>query len=466
MFDLRKTFKNKIKTNMSKDEIAHLLNTNPKAYEIFESKYRLLAMDCVDFSNTKATEFTPEQKNLISRIEAELLSQVRTYIYEPNRTENNGITVMGYDIADYHAFVTLEEIRETFKDNAPQVTAFFQKRDIKDKASVILMEYLKTFMDDAEPVEKRRLSYNMFRQGLDILDIDGLMYEMIDCNVNSMGYWLPEIIAPVRQFGFFKIPETRIMKVPMNVLQLTRCEYGELTCSTMEIVNGLCKMVFHLDPDKEYFIKTGTYSSKFDFRNAHINGADEVNTIGEYFLFNHGRACQMAGPLNIPCIYGMSTTTEWVVREYIQDKEDNPCIYKGLPLHTEYRVFVDFDTNEILSIVPYWEPNTMKERFGDGADRNIHDLHDYAIYKKHESVLMERYNNNFSKVKSEIEKFIPEVKLSGQWSIDIMQNGDDFWLIDMALAQNSMFKESIPINKRHTQRENWLPDLSKTKKGF
>ncbi|MBR0283080.1 MAG: RICIN domain-containing protein, partial [Oscillibacter sp.] len=31
-----------------------------------------------------------------------------------------------------------------------------------------------------------------------------------------------------------------------------------------------------------------------------------------------------------------------------EDKENNPCIYKGMPLHTEYRVFVDFDTDEVL----------------------------------------------------------------------------------------------------------------------
>lgn len=56
----------------------------------------------------------------------------------------------------------------------------------------------------------------------------------------------------------------------------------------------------------------------------------------------------MASPLSQPSIYGVSTTNEWVVREFIPDKEGNPCIYKGLPLHTEYRVFVDCDTDEVL----------------------------------------------------------------------------------------------------------------------
>ena len=41
-----------------------------------------------------------------------------------------------------------------------------------------------------------------------------------------------------------------------------------------------------------------------------------------------------------------------------------------------------------------------------------------------------------------------------------MQNGDDFWLIDMALAENS-FGYDLCVNRkdRHPTEENWLPDL-------
>lgn len=54
---------------------------------------------------------------------------------------------------------------------------------------------------------------------------------------------------------------------------------------------------------------------------------------------------------------------------------------------------------------------------------------------------------------------IPDVDLPGQWSLDIMQNGDDFWLIDMALAANSAFSDKMPI--RFTiPEENWIPKLN------
>ena len=235
-------------------------------------------------------------------------------------------------------------------------------------------------------------------------------------------------------------------------MQLTRLDYNELTPATLKIVDDWAMKAFDLDPHKTYFIKTGTYSSKFDFRNAKVTGEKEVRELGEYLLFIHFQANQMAAPLSSPCIYGVSTTNTWVVREFIEDKENNPTIYKGLPLHTEYRVFADMDTKEVLGIMPYWEPNTMMKRFSE--NRNIHDTHDYITFKAHEDVLMKRYKQNKHKVLHNIEEVIKHMDMHDQWSIDIMQNGDDFWIIDMALAENSALNECIPADKRKKSVEN------------
>lgn len=51
------------------------------------------------------------------------------------------------------------------------------------------------------------------------------------------------------------------------------------------------------------------------------------------------------------------------------------------------------------------------------------------------------------------------IDLSGQWAIDVMQNGDDFWIIDMSLAQNSALNECIPESLRKPLKENWIPTL-------
>ena len=233
-----------------------------------------------------------------------------------------------------------------------------------------------------------------------------------------------------------------------------------LTPTTLQIVDNWAMRAFGLDENKTYFIKTGTYSSKFDFRNAKVTGAKEVRELGEYLLFIHFQALQMASPLSKPIIYGACTTTEWVVREYIEDKENNPCIYHGLPLHTEYRVFVDFDTDEILGINPYWDPEVMKTRFANGSDADTNDMkHDYIIYSAHEETLMRRYEENKEKVLEHIQNMLPDVSLEGQWSVDIMQNGDDFWIIDMATADTSALSGCVPAGKLKKSPEDWLPKL-------
>ena len=80
--------------------------------------------------------------------------------------------------------------------------------------------------------------------------------------------------------GFFKVPKTRVIKVPITLLQLSRLDYGLLTPGTMDVVDRFCYQAFGLDEDKDYFIKTGTWSSKFDFRNAKVTGAKEVRELG------------------------------------------------------------------------------------------------------------------------------------------------------------------------------------------
>ncbi len=126
-----------------------------------------------------------------------------------------------------------------------------------------------------------------------------------------MGHWLPQLVEACQNQKFFKIPATTVAKVPLTLLQLTRQSYTDLSPTTLAIVDRWAMKVFGLDVDKDYFIKTGTYSSKFDFRNCHVIGKSEVETLGEYLLFIHFQALQMASPLSVPTIFGACTTNEW-----------------------------------------------------------------------------------------------------------------------------------------------------------
>ena len=87
----------------------------------------------------------------------------------------------------------------------------------------------------------------------------------------------------------------------------------------------------------------------------------------------------------------------------------------------------------------------MKKRFSEESDSETDKMkHDYVIYRMHEAVLMKKYEDNLGTVIENVGTLIKDVCLPGQWSLDIMQNGNDFYIIDMATADTSALKDCIP----------------------
>lgn len=471
MFDLKSCFEKK--HNITREEAAELLKTTPEALEAFEAAYRenaLAAGPTGDLFDEDAAALRRAMKQeagepdgklkealdaLAERIVAELEGRTEVISYD----KENGLQYTKFSPEEAPA-VTNKDLSAIPEKLRPQLTGNLAKTDLGGPPSCISLLTVWKDYKTGKTAKKREAAYHLFRQGLDILDLDPVMYEMLGTNPNAAGHWFPALAEAAGKQDFFRIPETKILKVPLPMLQLTRLDYGSLNAATLQIVDDYCMRVFGLDERKEYFVKTGTYSSKFDFRNARVHGAKEVRELGEYLLYIQHQACVAAGPLSSPCIYGMSTTNEWCVREYIKDTENNPCIYHGMPLHTEYRVFADFDADEILGIAPYWDPALMKQRLGHEKDSaSVHKIHDYAIFLAHEETLMKRYRENKGLVLEKMRKLVPEISLPGQWSIDVMQNGREFWVIDMALAANSALKEYIPEGKLKAVEENWIPEI-------
>lgn len=462
---------------LEKDKIAEMLKISPETLDKFEAAYHKHGINFSDgnlfdtsskqasaelHANTDmiaaSTDDMHTVKNLTNRIVNELLYQTETLNFNGTTlTKNKFHTVIEQP-------VTIQDIKALPKKLRPQLTGTLMTKDIHEDASEVLMYYYneitKIGWDKTHPNFK--MLYGQFRRGLDMMDLDWLTYRMIDTNPNSIGHWFPELVDANADKNFFKIPKTKICKVPITLLQLSRISYETLTPTTLDIVDKWAMQTFGLDENQEYFIKTGMYSSKFDFRNAHVYSPKEVRELGEYLVFIQNQAVIMAGPLTQPSTYGMGTTVEWVVREFIPDKENNPEIYKGMPLHTEYRVFIDCDTKSVLNIHPYWDPDVMKQRFGHENDADSpHQIHDYIIYQMHEETLMKRYTENKDRIIDAVQELLPDLNLTGQWSLDIMQNDTDFWLIDMATAETSAFYDYVPKHLRNPRKENWLPDLSR-----
>ena len=444
MFNLTNIFKNR--KNASLDDIAEILKTTPNKLKEFENAY---------INASLAEEANSESLFDMGREMA--LSNITKSSIDSTELENKIVDEL-LGVVDKNDFTTIEELMSIPVENRPALAGNIIKRDIEELGYLELISTYIQAQNTKNPKLKRDL-YNHFRQGLDILDLDPIIYKILNNNKNSISNWFYELEnANNISDTIFKIPETKIVKVPLPILQLTRNNYLQLNQTTLNIVNKWAYKAFDLDENETYFVKTGTYSSKFDFRNARVTSPQEVRELGSYLLYIHFQALQMASPLSTPSIYGVSTTNEWVVRKFIKDKENAPNIYKGMPLHTEYRVFIDCDNKEILGISPYWKSNVMLKRFSTCSDKQKADMkHDYIIFKMYEDTLNERYENNKELILHNVEKLLNNLNLSGQWSLDIMQNADDFYLIDMALAENSALIECVEDkSKLNKSSEQWL----------
>lgn len=451
------------------DTAAAMLSTTPGLLREFERSYHA---NVLDRKNAPTGPLGPDARSVIesrsghdlsdavlaldARIVRELLADTSIIRYDGER-----LTAAPSLAPVPESYVTESDVDVLEPGERPQLAGELIHRQIDAVNYPLLLDMWRRATDPKRSARRRREAYGMFRTGLDLLDLDPVMYRMLDLNPASMSHWLPALAETNEGKTFFRIPKTTIAKVPMTLLQLSRVEYESLTAATLDVVDRWAQAAFGLNPDGEYFIKTGTFSSKYDYRNAHVTGPHEVAQIGEYLLYIQSQAVEMAGPLNEPAMYGVSTTNEFVVREYVPDRLDLPTIYMGLPLRCEYRCFIDCDTKELLGIHPYWDPKVMNHRFRDWPDSdNPHMRHDAVTYKLREPSLMREYEATKDLVAAHIGELLPGLELAGQWSLDVMKDDDDYWLIDMAPAERSTYYEqTVPKAQRRPMVENWIPEL-------
>lgn len=77
-----------------------------------------------------------------------------------------------------------------------------------------------------------------------------------------------------------------------------------------------------------------------------------------------------------------------------------------------------------------------------------------------EDILNQRYHESVQTVLAELKKVIPRIELTGQWSVDVMRNGNDYYIIDMALAEHSALNDCVPKNLLRAYPQQWLPGES------
>ena len=271
--------------------------------------------------------------------------------------------------------------------------------------------------------------HGLLSRTLSVSDLTAKLYERFKENPNSLYNWFNPVVKAVKNSDtVFKIPATKALRLPIELAQFIRIEYHKTSQQDKDLFNEFIFDQFELEDDKTYFIKTGTFSSKFQFANAKCH---EPREMGEYFQVINNFAMSV----------GAGQSVDLVVREYIEDVENNPTIYNGMPLRTEFRVFVDCDKDELIGVVPYWHPIVMKRALKAGLSDSMEQ--DYQTYLRHQDKLIEEYNEWLPTVRKEIKNILPNLELDGQYSIDVMKNGNDLYIIDLALMSESALTELL-----------------------
>ncbi len=455
---------------LDREECAKLLKTSPETLAAFETAYQKHMINTMDetdpLTGVSVTQLregtiptdTSSMDSIINRIVDELLAMTTGF-----SVKNGQLSFISFPETGLPP-VTAEELNTIPAPMRPLCAGSTVCKDCPGESYPALLFLWKKFKETGDIH-----FYHMFRQGLDILDLDPVLYEMLGQNPTSIENWLPQVTKAVKESDCgLTIPDTTVICVPEPLLQLSRKEYGLLNQTTKDILNRYCMKAFSLDTSKDYFVKTGTYSSKFDFRNAHVLAGHEVTELGEYLLYIQNSTVLAAGPLSQPSIYGMSTTRCWCVREYIAPKEGTPAIYRGMPLRTEFRLFIDTETGEIIGQSPYWRRDIMLHRFEMQEDKGKADMvHDSLIYRMEEEHLTAGYDVNIDRAcrcVSDLTKALrdAEIKLPArQWSVDLMLEDDTLYLIDMATAQMSALKDVCGDKLLAPEPEDyWIPQIT------
>ena len=253
-------------------------------------------------------------------------------------------------------------------------------------------------------------------------------YNRLKESKNNISYWFPK----VENCGI-KVPKTKIFDVPTEIA--FQFAYIEDSNKQKDVIDKIYNWVRdEIVPDIPFelsglcFIKNGTFSNKFNFASC-VSAGNPMDITKSLIDINY-----------VSLIYDAGGMTEFAIRSLIPyNKSKTCCIYNGMPLRNEYRVFYDFDNNKPLYIVNYWDYDYCYETISRNKTDKI-------IYENMYPELAFQYAKNKDNVMEYVDKHMKNVKdLDGIWSVDILETeNNELWLIDMAEGHRSAYWD---INK-------------------
>lgn len=250
---------------------------------------------------------------------------------------------------------------------------------------------------------------------------------------NNMSKWLPTITPVGVETKRLRIPKTAIVQIPDDICQSF---FMERPRDRERIIQFAKEQIMPKAKDAGIypgiFMKNGEFSDKYQF-NLCTPGPDEVNLAMNLISMNYDALC-----------FGADGITEVCVRELIpHNMKTTPCIYHGMPLRPEFRVFYDFDLHQPLYVVNYWDWDYCH-------DAICRDYTDKIVYEAYYPQLLDQYNKYKDGVVKMVSSDMEAVSgLKGIWSVDVMlcepqeyqhqKEYEGFWLIDMAVGHRSAY---------------------------
>ena len=255
-----------------------------------------------------------------------------------------------------------------------------------------------------------------------------------DHALNDFSYWFPK----VKDCGMH-VPPSVVVKTPQHLIDNgTFCldNNAKDTADIQAWVDGEIIPAIK-SAGLEYlplFVKNASFSGKFD--------ANENCFAMKENLTEHIKSI-MYNDLSV----GVDGFSEIVIRQRIRfNPKTTPCIYNGLPLRPEFRVFYDFDEKSVIFVANYW----AYAYCFDG----LFFLTDQIIFNHMRGELERVFAEYKDFVAQKVAWHMKNVSgLSGAWSVDIMfadypQPGEEdptMFLIDMAVAEKSAYWELRPL---------------------
>lgn len=233
---------------------------------------------------------------------------------------------------------------------------------------------------------------------------------------NLFSNWFPKI----KDCGI-RVPQSIIIQVPEHIQQCFCMEDYETDAEkiqswvTQEVLPRIRESELSGHP---LFIKNGCFSNKYEARYCFCMETELAESI---MRINYQAMYMDAGGIS-----------ELIIRERIpHDASVTPCIYNGLPLRPEFRVFYDFTKHQVLFTANVWSYDYVYPRLYDITDK---------IILEHEKMDTTKV---FVKERTNIEALVmyhmnSVEGLEGVWAIDIMLTEQkEPILVDMAIAEGS-----------------------------